>query len=241
MLEGYEAFANYNNYPRGGLYDTIDGLAYSFATFAISMACISLGEFVSACLPRLPRPRRRVRKAAHSKRSEGSGGDTAPMADVSFIALACVTYAMALVVYFCAPKPWRHRAVFPLLLAPPGAMLRYALSKLNARPGFENRFPIGTFIANIAATLIIGGVFAAQRRPGVGVVRCDALYALQQGFCGCLSTVSTFAVEARSIKGKRWKLLYVLGSVILGHVLILGVVGGVGWTQGYVPVCFGSD
>ncbi|EKD02107.1 hypothetical protein A1Q2_03609 [Trichosporon asahii var. asahii CBS 8904] len=121
------------------------------------------------------------------------------------------------------------------------AMLRYALSKLNARPGFENRFPIGTFIANIAATLIIGGVFAAQRRPGVGVVRCDALYALQQGFCGCLSTVSTFAVEARSIKGKRWKLLYVLGSVILGHVLILGVVGGVGWTQGYVPVCFGSD
>lgn len=241
MLEGYEAFSNFGNYPRGGLYDTIDGLAYSFATFAISMACISLGEFVSSCLPHLPRPRRRVRRAAQAKRSEGSGGETSPVADVSFITLACVTYAMALVVYFCAPKPWRHRVVFPLLLAPPGAMLRYALSKLNARAPFQNRFPIGTFIANIAATLIVGGVFAAQRRPGVGTVRCDALYALQQGFCGCLSTVSTFAVEAKSIRSRRWKLLYVLGSVILGHVLMLGVVGGVGWTQGYVPVCSGSD
>lgn len=241
MLEGYLAFSNFDGYPRGGLYDTIDGLAYSFATFAISMACIDLGSFVSECLPRLPRPQRRIRKAVLAKRSESPSGETAPLADTCMIVLGCVLYAMALVVYFCAPKRWRHRVVFSLLLAPPGAMLRYALSKLNTRAPFLNRFPIGTFIANIAATLIIGGVFAAQRRPGVGIVRCDGLYALQQGFCGCLSTVSTFAVEAKTIRGKRWKLLYVLGSVILGHVLMLGVVGGVGWTQGYVAACSGSD
>lgn len=199
---------------------------------------------MSECLPDLPRPKRRVRKATKTKHSEGAtGGEVTPIADMAMVLSALVAYAVALVIYFCAPKPWRHRAVFALLLAPPGAMIRFALSKLNVRRPFQGRFPVGTFLANVAATLITGGVFAAQRRPSANrvAVRCDALVGLQQGLCGCMSTVSTFAVEAHAIRQKRWKWTYVLGSVILGHVLMLGVVGGMGWTKGYVDVCNGSD
>ena len=92
------------------------------------------------------------------------------------------------------------------------------------------------------ASLVISGVFAAQRQPDVAssFVTCNALYAIQEGFCGCLSTVSTFAVEARAIKGAWWKWFYVGGSVVLGHVFVLVVVGGTRWGEGSSSVCQGS-
>lgn len=94
-------------------------------------------------------------------------------------------------------------------------------------------------MANVIATLVLSGVYVAQRRTGIGNgVRCNALYGIQQGFCGCLSTVSTFVVEARAGKGW-WKWVYVGGSVVLGQVLVMAVVGGAGWGEGYGPVCSG--
>lgn len=184
------------------------------------------------CLPRIPRP-----EALHTV------SHRSPFLDSVTFLVASLSYLVALIIYFFAPHPWRHRAVFAILLAPPGAMLRFFLAKINTRAAFIDRFPLGTFIANMVATLVLAGVVAAQHRPAAGssAVRCDALYALQQGFCGCLSTVSTFAVEARAIRGKRWKWIYVLGSVVLGQVLVLAVLGGVGWGVGYVDVCTGSD
>ena len=91
------------------------------------------------------------------------------------------------------------------------------------------------------ATLVISGVFAAQRKPAANAdpLTCNGLHAIQQGFCGCLSTVSTFAVEARAIKDGRWKWTYIGGSVVLGHIFVLAIVGGVGWQEGYMDVCSG--
>lgn len=160
-----------------------------------------------------------------------------PMIDWIVILSAFISYLVGLLIYFYAPKPWRHRATFPILLSPPGTILRYGLSKLNAMQPWKDRFPIGTFIANIAATLILAGVFASQRLGVTSHTKCNALYAIQQGFCGCLSTVSTFVVESKTIPRKRWKWIFVLGSIVLGHVCVLGIVGGIGWTRGYQPVC----
>jgi CrcB protein len=160
----------------------------------------------------------------------------------NYIDLLCaligiVFYAGALLLYFLGPHAWRHSVTFALLLGPPGTMLRYALSKLNAKLRWQGRFPIGTFIANMLATAVLAGVYAGQRSPGKGgrtssltVTGCNALYALQQGFCGCLSTVSTFVVEVKSIQRTRWKWIYAGGSVLLGHLLILAIVGGVSWS-----------
>ncbi len=99
---------------------------------------------------------------------------------------------------------------------------------------------MGTFLVNIIGTTIIAGVYSAQRSTalGLGVGRtCNVLYAIEQGFCGCLTTVSTFAVEAGSIRGARWKWAYVAGSVVLGQVIVLAVVGGTSWSVGLQETC----
>jgi fluoride ion exporter CrcB/FEX len=209
----------------------VNGFAYSLATFGISYAGVILGAQVSSFLPALPRPRR-----LHGRKG---GLSPTPLVDGVMLLLAAACYGAALAMYFAAPRYWRQRVVFALLLSPPGAMLRYALSKLNTRKRFDGRFPVGTFVANIAATLIIGGAYAAVRRPA-GVAACDALHGLQDGFCGCLSTVSTFVVEARTLR-RGWAWGYVLGSVVLGHIMILATAGGVRWGAGYTGVCTGSD
>lgn len=239
-----------------------DGFAYSFSTYLISLGGLHIGAHLASIVSPLVAPwtSRRQAQAAHvhragpSKADNGEGDPpptstspsprhSAPLLDALTLFSALLAYLVALLLYFLAPHPWRHRATLPILLAPPGTLLRFGLSKLNPKRPFADRFPIGTFIANMVATLLISGMYAAQRIGigPVGAVRCDALYAVQQGFCGCLSTVSTFVVETRSIRLKRWKWAYAGGSVVLGHVFVLAIVGGVGWTKGLGQACSGSD
>ncbi|ODN79520.1 hypothetical protein L202_03482 [Cryptococcus amylolentus CBS 6039] len=251
MLEGYLAFSNFGNYNRKGLHDTVDGVAYSLSTFAIAMASLKFGEHLGRTLPHLPRQsnasayhttEKRSMSAAATFPSSPSTAARTPLRDSFTILTAALAYLVALLLYFLAPHSWRHDVTFPLLLSPPGAMLRFALSKLNIRRPFVNKFPIGTLLANMMATLLVASTFAAQRRPGGadhGAIRCNGLHAIQQGFCGCLSTVSTFVVEAAVIKRWGWKWFYIGGSVMLGHILVLAVVGATGWSEGYNDVCSG--
>ncbi|RXK40912.1 hypothetical protein M231_01760 [Tremella mesenterica] len=161
-----------------------------------------------------------------------------PLLDSLTILSSLISYLIILLLYFFAPHSWRHKVLFPLLLSPPGAILRFFLSRLNTFPPFIDRFPIGTFLSNIPATLLVAGMFAVQRRP-INPVGCRAAYGVQQGLCGCWSTVSTFVVESRAIRRKRWRWFYVLFSVVVGHLCVLFVVGGTGWSEGYLDQCVG--
>lgn len=92
-----------------------------------------------------------------------------------------------------------------------GAACRWAL----AGGALETvRWPWGTFVANAVGCLLLGVVV----RRGVGVWR-DALGA---GFCGGLTTFSTFSVEvAAMLRADRPVLAvgYVGASVLTGYVL----------------------
>lgn len=227
----------------------MDGLAYSFSTIAISIACLLFGQFSGSLIKRwlethrTRSPRDSEDYINNEKKHARVNNNYRRMIifDNVSIALACAFYAGALAAYFAGPRKWRPEVTFALLLGPPGAILRFVLSKINSKGRFLDRFPMGTFVANMLATAVLSASYAVQRTAyttGLSTTGCNAMIGLEQGFCGCLSTVSTFAVEVRSIDRGRWKVVYVITSVLLGHILVLAIVGGVKWSpQGLGQFC----
>lgn len=230
---------------------TVDGLAYNVVTLAIALAALNFGGH---CARKISASADQVSAISDTKKATSDSSDDSYarrhliLFHTVSIILGTLFYVGAILLYLLGPRSWRHPVTFSLLLGPPGTMLRYALSKLNSKSRFEGKFPIGTFLANMLATAVLAAVYVGQRAPGKGsqspnltVTGCDALYALEGGFCGCLSTVSTFAVELTSIRRARWKWFYAGTSVVVGHLIVLAVVGGVSWSPaGLGPQCIGT-
>jgi fluoride exporter len=101
-----------------------------------------------------------------------------------------------------------------------GAPLRY-LTDRGMRRLAPGPFPWGTFAVNVAGSLVLGVVTGAGAAPAVTAL-------VGTGFCGALTTYSTFAHEAHGLTGRRRGLAaaYVLASLAagiaaaaLGHLL----------------------
>ena len=135
-----------------------------------------------------------------------------------------------------AQETWRGEALFALVFAPVGCLLRYYASlQLNAmgRPSF----PLGTFAVNMAGTALSGVLFDLQHVPVGDRVDCQVLQGGMDGFCGTLTTVSTWVVELRGLR-LRHAYFYGLASVGLGLGFALVIMGSMRWTIGFhSPSC----
>lgn len=128
---------------------------------------------------------------------------------------------------------WRGRVVFALVFAPLGCLARFYLAlHLN---GTMSTFPLGTFFANVAGTAVLGMSWDIAHVPIGGVVGCQVLQGVQDGFCGCLTTVSTWVAELSSLRRVH---AYVYGgaSVAAAFVLMVAIMGGLRWTGGFSPL-----
>ena len=66
---------------------------------------------------------------------------------------------------------------------------------------------------------------------------CQILQGVQDGFCGCLTTVSTWVGEINGLR-RRSAYLYALASVLSGLGLMVVIMGSVRWSVGWSPpVC----
>jgi CrcB protein len=158
---------------------------------------------------------------------------TSPTANVPTIVVSLAFWAGAAIL--CGLyAPWREPVTFALVLGPAGALLRYLLSRL-LNPQHPS-FPLGTFSANILATALVSVAFlitriSPARRTAAG---CAALHGVSDGFCGALSTISTFVVEIRSLNRKSaW--IYLVTSWATGLVLVILIFGVYKWTKGLSP------
>ncbi|KAK0640068.1 Fluoride export protein 1 [Lasiodiplodia hormozganensis] len=143
-------------------------------------------------------------------------------------------------------ETWRGQALFACVFAPLGCLLRfYASIKLN---GLIPSFPLGTFAVNIFGTAVLGMAFDLQHVPldnysskaasmvGGGRLGCQVLEGVMDGFCGCLTTVSTWIAELTSLGRLRHAYFYGLTSVVVGLALLVVVMGSVRWTIGFDAV-----
>ena len=139
-------------------------------------------------------------------------------------------------------ETWRGEAVFALVFAPIGCLLRFYTSiKLN---GWKSSFPLGTFVVNVVGTAFEGMCYDLQHVstrhvPSVMTQRmgCQVLQGVQDGFCGCLTTVSTWIAELDGLKRKQ-SYFYGATTVVSGITLMIAIMGSVKWSIGWIdPVC----
>ncbi|KAF5390576.1 hypothetical protein D9757_002739 [Collybiopsis confluens] len=208
QLDVFNSWLNPQDAHRPGLRDFMDGLGKTVFTLAISLASVLFGGYMARVsghyLPSLPPPSHTVRYA---------------------LTIACVLfYAATLPTYFLLPNSFRHRVTAALLFAFPGTLVRYILS-VYLNPIMAS-FPLGTFAANFLGTGLLAAFHVIQsiaNKP-VSPNACSLLQGLVDGFCGCLTTVSTFAVEIRALQG--WERpRYVVMSWGAGQILFLLVMG----------------
>ncbi|RMZ71405.1 chromosome condensation [Pyrenophora seminiperda CCB06] len=212
--------------PRNGGYSFLALAATIILTLAACFAALTLGshlaEALRPCIPTLPfRPTRRV-------------------LDPLSVALAATTWLAAIILAAVPPRnhtAWRGQALFAAALAPPGALLRYYISAHMNR--LTPHFPLGTFAVNIFGTAVLAMAWDLQHLElgsdgvvGGSVVACQVLQGVMDGFCGALTTVSTWIAEMASLKRGR---AYVYGSasLVAGLALVLVLLGSVRWTVGW--------
>ncbi|CAF0805863.1 unnamed protein product [Adineta ricciae] len=112
--------------------------------------------------------------------------------------------------------------IYSVIFAPFGSLTRYALSVLF---NFNSNFPLGTLIANILGSYIYFGMVAiSQYVHSLSPLSKHVVTSVIQGYCGCLTTISTFILELDTIKKRKYVYLYFTMSVLLVQLVyvILG-------------------
>ncbi|CAO2655452.1 Nn.00g105160.m01.CDS01 [Neocucurbitaria sp. VM-36] len=148
--------------------------------------------------------------------------------------------AAILLSLFPPHNAWRGQALFACVFAPLGCLARYYVS-LYLNPIMPS-FPLGTFAVNIFGTAVLGMAFDLQHvqlsdteRVGGSVVGCQVLQGIMDGFCGALTTVSTWVLETDALK-RRDAYVYGAGSVLGGVSLLVVIMGSVRWTIGWAEI-----
>ena len=162
--------------------------------------------------------------------------------DPVILLLSITSYPTILVLVLThAPYQTHTSTLYALIFSPPACLARFYLSK-RLNPVFPT-FPIGTFTVNLLGTMALGAAWDLQHTRD-GPVACQVLQGFQDGFCGCLTTVSTWAVEMKGLSGEKGKgkgkgtgrgkaYAYAAASVLVGLLALVAVMGGVKWSVGF--------
>lgn len=160
---------------------------------------------------------------------------------VEDILAVCGILAWIAVICLIIIKSWRSWT-FACIVSPIACWTRYYVSKL-LNPKIK-RFPLGTLSVNIFATLVLAilnlinrGKLSGGGRIVNSVLTCHMLQGLEDGYCGTLSTVSTFVVELYTIKSPQ-SYKYGFFSLAVSYIVMLLILGSYNWTVGLTdPLC----
>lgn len=164
-------------------------------------------------------------------------------------AIICITGGagyIACVILTIVEPSWRYWT-FSLLFAPWGVFARFWISRfLNP---ISSKFMVGTFTLNFLAVIILSIMILLQYGTSVKssvavayvgsssrlittILQCQVVRAVGDGFCGCLSTVSTLINELHSFKRTRHAYVYGLTSTFSSFAIIVLIFGSFSWTHG---------
>ncbi|KAL7918324.1 CrcB-like domain-containing protein [Trichoderma austrokoningii] len=202
---------------RNGGYSFLALLAVVIVTVSLSLSGLILGAHLAIALerftPSIPYP------------------VTRKILDPLAVLLGWGCWLGAILMAIFPPhNKWRGEILFALVFAPLGCLGRFYLSiYLNGKIA---SFPLGTFTANIFGTAMLGMSWdIAHARIG-GLAGCQVLQGIEDGFCGCLTTISTWVAELNSL-GRRHSYIYGFSSVGTALAVMIAVMGGLRWSDGF--------
>lgn len=249
--------------PRNGGYSFMALLALILLTLSLSLAALEIGAQAAAALsPVLPvfpfKPTRRIVDPLFVLLSAGIWLTAIflsifPPDDSDSVSWrGKATLALVFAPVGCLTRWYVSAHLNGLLSSSSSSSWRSSLAAI----------PLGTFACNIFGCLVEGLCFDLQRvrlpglsssvsssavsgstahgtasSPDSAAVACQVLQGVMDGFCGCLTTVSTFVSELRGMR-RRHAWVYGLGSVGCGMGVMVVVMGSVRWSIGWrEPVC----
>ncbi|WBW72753.1 plasma membrane fluoride export channel Fex2 [Schizosaccharomyces osmophilus] len=223
MLEMFTAMANLGPFIPRGRGDSFLAVVSTF-TLTISMAFSGLlfGKQLG-------------RSTTYWKIGEFSFARAIPMNTHLFVRgiifLLAVGFFLGSSLYTAYTKDITHRGIgFSLIFSPFGAVLRLYLSRWFNSPKYY--MPYGTLIANLLGTLIIAIMYMLPLITHCSPVSRSVIYGIQNGFCGCLTTLSTFLNELHTMPTKR-AYSYCILSVAVGFSFCVIIDGATAWGHGY--------
>jgi CrcB protein len=217
--------------PRSGGDSFMAMLAVLISTVALSHSALIVGGHLAAALEHWRRP---------SALSSCLGALSPVQLDcrsvldplITVLGAGCWLGAVFLAI-FPPHDAWRGQVVFSLVFAPLGCLLRFYLAlHLNSR---FTSFPVGTFVANVLGTAVLGMAWDLAHAPEGGRVACQVLQGIEDGFCGCLTTISTWVAELSSLR-RRSAWVYGSLSVVVSFLLLIAIMGGLRWTEGFQTI-----
>lgn len=129
----------------------------------------------------------------------------------------------------------RPDVLFAIIFAPLGCLARFSISQWLA--AVSPSVPLATFVVNVFGTSVEALVFSLGHISfsgyiGGGRVSCQVLNGIGDGFCGALTTVSTFVAELQ-ILNRTQAYIYGLATIFGGLSMVIAVMGGVRWGVGW--------
>ncbi|KAK3322205.1 CrcB-like protein-domain-containing protein [Apodospora peruviana] len=216
-----------DNTPRNGGYSLAAVLAVLIITLSMSLSGLFLGAHLAIALdPILPSLSFRF---------------TRTILDRLAVFLGLGTWLGAVLLCIFPPdrftttaetENWRGAITFSLAFAPVGCLLRFYTSlRLNGRMA---SFPLGTFVVNVGGTAVLAMAWDIAHTPWLGGsgIPCQILQGIEDGFCGCLTTVSTWVSELTALR-RRHAYTYGGVSVAVGLGLSVAIMGGMRWSRGF--------
>ncbi|KAK6508354.1 hypothetical protein TWF506_010448 [Arthrobotrys conoides] len=217
MRDSFWAMSNTHlTHPRYPGYNVEALLAQIIATVALSVGGLKSGAhfalFLRPFIPTMPTGFR-------------------PHLDIIGMVLGPAFWIGVVMMAIFIPK-WRGIVLFSGVFAPLGTLLRFLASK-RLNPLLPS-FPLGTFSVNVSGSMIDAVFILLQSYNGVNFVGCELLQGLEDGLCGCLTTVSTWVVEITTLRrGHAYR--YGVASVLCGFASFVAILGTYTWDHGLDP------
>lgn len=151
----------------------------------------------------------------------------------SIVGYAFVTLNMILICLFTNS----YQIMFSLIFGGLGTYLRWRLSFLDKHTSkfkFIKDFPFGTFLANSIGSVMLAGTLVSIAYTSVeipdNIIVSALLFGIAIGFCGSLTTVSTFVSQLCALPF-RSAMIYSVVSLIVAQLVFTAVLGTYSWTQ----------